>query len=195
MNKLISTENSIFPCLVGPCDFGKKYLIHEWLKVGTFQTKFDKICFFYQHPQPLYDVMKKEIDNLEFLQGVHFENINFLKNNGTKYLLILMTDVQNFATLRSLWTFLLLADIAKNVPVPDIYLTLLDAASITPDIVVISHALERGAWIPFKIWTTKVAETFHARICSICFCAQFDKSRETLSVKGQRIFTFKNFIY
>ena len=41
----------------------------------------------------------------------------------------------------------------KNVPVPDIYFTLLDAASITPDIVVNSHAKgkERGAWIPFKI--------------------------------------------
>ena len=41
----------------------------------------------------------------------------------------------------------------KNVPVPDIYFTLLDAASITPDIVVNSHVKgeERGAWIPFKI--------------------------------------------
>ena len=32
--------------------------------------------------------MQKEIDNLEFVQGVHFEIINSLKNNGTKYLLI-----------------------------------------------------------------------------------------------------------
>ena len=32
--------------------------------------------------------MRKEIDNLEFVQGVHFEFINSLKNNGTKYLLI-----------------------------------------------------------------------------------------------------------
>ena len=31
--------------------------------------------------------MQKEIDNLEFVQGVHFEFINSLKNNGTKYLL------------------------------------------------------------------------------------------------------------
>ena len=88
MNKLISTKNRIFISLVGPSDSGKTYLIHEWLKVGTFQLKFDKIYFFYQHPQPLYDVMRKEIDNLEFVQGVHFEFINSLKNNGTKYLLI-----------------------------------------------------------------------------------------------------------
>ena len=31
--------------------------------------------------------MQKEIDNLEFVQGVDFEFINPLKNNGTKYLL------------------------------------------------------------------------------------------------------------
>ena len=41
----------------------------------------------------------------------------------------------------------------KNVPIPDIYFTLLDAASITPNFVVNSHAKskERGALIPFKI--------------------------------------------
>ena len=41
----------------------------------------------------------------------------------------------------------------KNVPIPDIYFTLLDAASITPDLVINTHAKrkERGAWIHFKI--------------------------------------------
>ena len=87
-NKLISTKNRIFISLVGPSDSGKTYLIHEWLKVGIFQPKFDKIYFSYQHPQRLYDVMRKQIDNLEFVQGVHFQFINSLKNNGTKYLLI-----------------------------------------------------------------------------------------------------------
>ena len=32
--------------------------------------------------------MQKENDHLEFVQGIHFEFINFLKNNGTKYLLV-----------------------------------------------------------------------------------------------------------
>ena len=32
--------------------------------------------------------MQKETDNLEFVQGVHFELINSLENNDTKYLLI-----------------------------------------------------------------------------------------------------------
>ena len=41
----------------------------------------------------------------------------------------------------------------KNVHIPDIYFTLLDATSITPNLVVNSHAKgeERGAWILFKI--------------------------------------------
>ena len=76
MNRLISPKNRIFISLVGPSVSGKTYLIHEWLKAGTFQPKFDKIYFFYQHPQPFYDFMQKEIDNLEFVQGVHFEFIN-----------------------------------------------------------------------------------------------------------------------
>ena len=83
MNKLISTKNRIFIPLVRPSDSGKTYLIHEWLKVRTFQPKFDKTYFFYQHPQPLYDVLQKEIDNIEFVRGLHFEFINSLKNNGT----------------------------------------------------------------------------------------------------------------
>ena len=32
--------------------------------------------------------MQKELDNLESVQGVHFEFINSLKKNGTKYQLI-----------------------------------------------------------------------------------------------------------
>ena len=74
--------------LVGPSKTGKSQRIYNWLKIGTFQTKCDKIYFFYHNSQPLYDVMQKEIENLEFVQGVNFEFIDSLKNNGTKYLLI-----------------------------------------------------------------------------------------------------------
>ena len=84
MNKLISTKNRIFISPVGPSDSDKTYLIHEWLKVGTIQPKFDKISFYHQHPQPLYDVMQKKLGNLEFVQGIHFEFINSLKNKDTK---------------------------------------------------------------------------------------------------------------
>ena len=88
MNKLISTKNRVFISLVGPSETGKTQLIYNWLKNGTFQPKFDKIYFFYQHSQPLYDVMQNKIKNLEFVQGVNFEFIDSLKNNGTKYLLL-----------------------------------------------------------------------------------------------------------
>ena len=77
----------------------------------------------------------------------------------------------------------------KIVPVPDIYFTLVDAASITPDIVVNSHAMgkERVAWILSKS-TKKVAETLHARICSIWFCAQFGKSSENLRQRSESFY-------
>ena len=73
--------------MVGPCETRKSQLIYNWLKIGTFQPKFDKTFFFYEHSQLLYDVIQKEIENLVFDQGVFFEIIDSLKNNGTKYLL------------------------------------------------------------------------------------------------------------
>ena len=88
MNKLIPTKNRVFISLVGPSETGKSQLKYNWLKIGKFQPKFDKIYFFYQDSQPLYDVMQKEIESLEFVRGVNFEVIDSLKNNGTKYLLI-----------------------------------------------------------------------------------------------------------
>ena len=87
MNKLISTKNRVFISLVGPSQTGKSQLIYNWLKIGTFEPKFYKVYFFYQHSQPLYDFMQKEIENLEFVQGVNFEYIDSVKNNGTKKLL------------------------------------------------------------------------------------------------------------
>ena len=71
MNKLLSTKNRVFISLVGPSETGKSQLIYNWLKIGTFQTKFDKIYVFNQHCQPLFDVTQEEIENLEFVQGVN----------------------------------------------------------------------------------------------------------------------------
>ena len=88
MNKLISIKNRVFFSLVGPSETGKSQFLWNCPKIGTFQLKYDKIYFFYQHSRPLYDVMQKEIEKLEFVGGVNFEFIDSLKNNGTKYLLI-----------------------------------------------------------------------------------------------------------
>ena len=89
MNKLISAKNRVSISLVVPSKTGKSQLIYNWLEIGTFEPKFDKIYFYYQHSRPLYDVMQKEIENLEFVQGVNFEFFDSSKNNGTKDLLII----------------------------------------------------------------------------------------------------------
>ena len=88
MNKLISTKDRVFISLVGPSGSGKSRLIFDWLKIGTFQPEFDKIYYFYQHYQPLYGLMKEKIKNIEFINGVDFQFIEKLPNNGKNYLLI-----------------------------------------------------------------------------------------------------------
>ena len=88
MNKLIFTKNRVFKSLVGPSETGKSQLIYNWLRDRTFQPKLEKIHFFYQQSQTLYDVMQKKNGSLEFVQGVKLEIVDSLKNNGTKYLLI-----------------------------------------------------------------------------------------------------------
>ena len=90
MNKLISTKNCVFISLVGPSETGKSKPIYSWLKNENLQPKLDKIYCFSQHSQTLYDVMQKEIEDLEFVQGVNVEFLDSLKNNGTNYLVILL---------------------------------------------------------------------------------------------------------
>ena len=85
MNKIISTKERVFISLVGPSGSGKSHLIYDWLVFGTFQPEFDKIYYFYQHYQSLYGLMSKNRKNIEFVQGVDFELIQNLPNNGTKY--------------------------------------------------------------------------------------------------------------
>ena len=56
--------------------------------MGTSQREFDKIYHFYQHYQSLYALMSKDVKKIEFKEGVDFEFIQNLPNNGTKYLLV-----------------------------------------------------------------------------------------------------------
>ena len=88
MNTLISTKNRVFNSLVGPSETEKWQIFYNWSKIGTFQpkTKVWQNLLFYQHSQPLYGVLQKGNDNLEFVQCVNFENRASLKNNGTKKL-------------------------------------------------------------------------------------------------------------
>ena len=86
MNKIRSSKERIFISLVGPSGSGKSHLIFDWLKVGICQPAFDKILYFYQNYQPLHSQMQRKY--LKFFQGVDFDLVENLPNNGTKYLLI-----------------------------------------------------------------------------------------------------------
>ena len=119
MNKLISTKNWVFVSLVGPFETGKSQLIYNWLKIGTFRPKFDKIYFFYQHSQPLYNVLQNEIKNLEFVQWVNFEFIDSLKNNGTKYLSIFDDSCEEICNSKA---FVDIATAWKNWGLSTIYI-------------------------------------------------------------------------
>ena len=88
INNLVPTKSRVFISLVCPSENEKPQFIHNWLKIGSFQPKVDKIYFFYHFSQAFYDVMQKRIQNLEFVLGVHFEFFDSLQNNGTKYLLV-----------------------------------------------------------------------------------------------------------
>ena len=79
MNKVIPTDERVFMAVVGPSGSGKTQLIHKMLKGSTFVPRFDKIYYFYQEYQPLYDEMQKDL-NIEFVPCIDFEMIEKLNN-------------------------------------------------------------------------------------------------------------------
>ena len=115
MNKLISTENRLFISLVGPSNSGKTYLIHEWLKAGTFQPKLDKISFSINTLNHSMMSCKKKLIILSLFK-VYTLNLSTLRKITVQSICsFLMTQVQKCATLTSLQTLLPLADIADSV--------------------------------------------------------------------------------
>ena len=68
----------------------------------NISTKDRQNSLFYQHSQPLYGVIQKEIENLKFVRGVDFEFIDSLKTNGTKYLLILDESCEEICNSKAL---------------------------------------------------------------------------------------------
>ena len=85
----------------------------------------------------------------------------------------------------------------KNADVPDIYFTLLDAAGISPNLILNQNAKakERGSWVPFNIWTSEAAKVVHLGWCCLWVCAQLSEGLQYVSIKGETIFTFKTFLY
>lgn len=81
-NKVISTEPHCFVCLVGPSGSGKTQLIFDMLTLPSmFHPNFDRIIYFYQHHQTLYNSMEEKLgDKILFVQGTDWELVDSLVN-------------------------------------------------------------------------------------------------------------------
>ena len=63
--------------------------------------------------------MQKEIENLEFVQGVNLETIDSLKNNGTKYLLIFKVSSEGISNSKA---FVDIATVGRHRELSTIYI-------------------------------------------------------------------------
>jgi hypothetical protein len=105
--------------LVGPSGCGKTYLIFEMLRNGVFNPPFDKIFYFYQHHQSCFNDAIFEFGNkLEFVEGVNFEFINSLPQDGTSYLLIFDDSCEEISKSRE---FQMLATAGRHRKISVIY--------------------------------------------------------------------------
>ena len=61
----------------------------------------------------------------------------------------------------------------KNADVPNIYFALLEAADISPTLILNQNAQakERGSWVPFRIWTPEAAKAAHRVVLLMGLCA------------------------
>ena len=66
----------------------------------------------------------------------------------------------------------------KNAEVPNIYFTLLDAAGISPTLILNqkAKAKERGSWVHFKMWMSELAKAVHTGRCCLWVCVQLSES-------------------
>ena len=90
MNKTIDTSDRLFMSIVGPSGSGKTRLIFDMLANNVFQPNFQKVFYFYQHDQPIYNQLRSNANSIEFVQGIDFDMINNLPllANGGSYLLV-----------------------------------------------------------------------------------------------------------
>ena len=76
MNKVIPTDNHVFMSLVGPSGSGKTTLLYKLLTLPVFQPRYQSVIFFYQHYQEAYEKLKRDVTEIEFIQGLDFDLIN-----------------------------------------------------------------------------------------------------------------------
>ena len=104
-----------------------------------------------QNPTYQIDSLKKEINKKLFTKA------DSLVDKILSCPRIKLSNSQTF-NLDGVETGIFLSDFAQQLPrksadVPDIYVTLLDAAGISPTLILNQNAKakERGSWVPFKI--------------------------------------------
>ena len=129
-----------------------------------------------QNPTYQIDSFKKEINEILFSKA------DSLVDKILSCPRIKLSNSQNLI-LDGVETGIFLSDFAqqlrrKNADVPDIYFTLLDAAGISPTLILNQNAKakERGIWVPFKSWTSEVAKAVHTGWCCLWVCAQLSES-------------------
>lgn len=81
MNKRIDTNERVFMSVVGPSGCGKTQLIFDMLSRDIFKPHYNKIYYFYQHEQPIFNRFRG-FHNIEYINGVDFEMIKNLPSNG-----------------------------------------------------------------------------------------------------------------
>ena len=115
MKKLISTTNRIFISLVGPSDSGKTYLYMSGWKLEHFNLSLTKFTFSINILNHSMMSCKKKLIILSLFKVFTLNLSTLWETTVPSICSLLMTHVQKFATLKSLGTMLLVADIAVLV--------------------------------------------------------------------------------
>ena len=129
-----------------------------------------------QHPSYQIDSLKTDI-NMK-----RFDKADTLKAKILSCSFIKLSNSQTII-LDGVDTGVLILDLTlhwrrKNVDVPDLYVTSLEAAGLSPSLVFNQNAKpkDRGSWVLFKVWTSQAAKTVYSRCCCLRFCTQLGNS-------------------
>ena len=79
MNRIISTSDGLFMDVCGPSCCGKTELIFQMFLRNTFNPKFKSIYYFYQHKQPKFSCIVRNL-NIFFTKFSGFDFISQLEN-------------------------------------------------------------------------------------------------------------------
>ena len=77
MHKVILTVNYVFISLVGLSGSGKTTLWYKFLTLPVFQPRYQSVIFiFHQLYHAAYEKLKRDVAEIEFIQGLDFDLIN-----------------------------------------------------------------------------------------------------------------------